>query len=632
MTAAAKAACAVLCVALGAAGAVSAQAPPGPAKRPGPDPATVRAMLGQLADGDWIMAYRAMGYLGQWKVAAAAGRLAEILKVSRSPWMRGRALVALAQIRGPAVLAQAVDLSAQDDVRLRRAGIEALEIIGTPAGVEALRKRLEDTDEDLRYLALAAWAHHRRAQAWPLVQKHVAELPKSAYRQAARALAHVGTDDARKRVWDLYSRARHNEMDILRGLGEVRDRRLIPLLLRFVRTREPSDPPFRAVVRSLRLYDPDDLADHLRTLLASGDTGGLEASTWLAANVCPNAELGDRLAAVLAGTPDLPDENRRQILKGLLVTRMRPERHQELYRDYLRHDDPVTRALAIQCLGRCPQADLYTLLADSVSDTEVSVAMAAMSVLGRTPPDTAPKGGIVAYLDKPLRSSDPRLLTTTMTLLARAGRPSELGKAAALLDGVLGGTNDALRASAAGALGKLAGYADVADVVAHVSKILVDRLVVARGGAFPVVEDHARAGRVLARRQRGPRRDAQRAGVVRARKGGALAGKAVQRRRDLHARLDHVQTVGPLVVGHEEQDVRASWAHRLSSAEPQAAGPRCQAVLRKFPSVSGGGAPVPPPALGARTRWDGPLRRPPAGPIRASTRRGSTTPARRSCM
>ena len=82
----------------------------------------------QLRETDWILRSAALDYLARHRVSAARKPIREILADrAAEPWLRGRALVAIARIEGPAARDDVLRFAKHGDSKLRGAAAEAMD-------------------------------------------------------------------------------------------------------------------------------------------------------------------------------------------------------------------------------------------------------------------------------------------------------------------------------------------------------------------------------------------------------------------------------------------------------------------------------------------------------------------------
>jgi len=189
----------------------------------------------------------------------------------------------------------------------------------------------------------------------------------------------------------------------------------------------------------------------------------------------PATEPAMALAAAMEKASDPPDELVLAALGALSTPKALPARHTDLFTRYLAHRDPKCRSKAAACLGLSTNADLYTILRTSLTDTEGSVVRSALLALNRLPPESLPKEGIVSYLGTVLERKGPpdfEILRIALTLMATRGRPDEFPKALATVTPIFNGKDARLRSHAVGALRQLGGPAHARQLAAAQGYVL----------------------------------------------------------------------------------------------------------------------------------------------------------------
>ncbi len=159
---------------------------------------TVENALAQLDTGDWIMRWEAMNTLARAKATEAVAPLTAIVNSPADPWLRGRAMLALAHIQGKSVFDKTLAAAGSADAGIRASAIEALGVIGDARGKAAVERAMADADPVVKQEALVALARIDPKAAWPVIQKLIAakntEWPMLV--AATRALEPVRTPEA----------------------------------------------------------------------------------------------------------------------------------------------------------------------------------------------------------------------------------------------------------------------------------------------------------------------------------------------------------------------------------------------------------------------------------------------------
>ncbi len=420
----------------------------------------------QLSSDDWILQCEALQRLGHWQIEDATPAITNILENSKTPWLRGRALVALARIRGRAMLPVAGRMLKENDAALRKAGVEALEILGSGQAAAAARNLLDDPDPEIRAMAAAICASRYPEQAWPTVRAMASQPNPALSVYLSRALAAIGTEEALVEVEKLYDAAAGNEdlrYQIMRGL-QAADAAAIPLWVRLMADYNPGHRAFQLGRNVLASHDKKKVAAALQVAFASDKTRLYATAAMLAADVCPSEELEDAIAASWLKCEGLPPGTVRAGLAAL--TKLDPSRHTALFRHYLNNKDGATRALAVRCRGLCDKHDLFREFRSHVDDADHRVVLAALESVSRVPEDVRPAEGVVDYLAGPLQSRNRVILLAAIELLGNRGVPADFRKALQTLGPNLESGNHELRAAAADALVKLGGIEKTPDIVA----------------------------------------------------------------------------------------------------------------------------------------------------------------------
>ena len=423
-----------------------------PAAPPARSPGAIDEALGQLASTDWILQAEGMSVLAEAKVKQAVPPLRAILAGNGHPWIRGRALVALAGILGEAEADEALLAADQPALEVRAAAMEALAVTGSPRALAVVQAHLEDKAPAVAQEAFVALARLQKDKAWPRIAPLVSSADIATVRRAAPALVYVGTPQARK---DLLGLLGHKDEGVrlaaAHALQEVRDPGAIPALLAAMSGDGAVDVK-AACERTLLAYEPQALAAPLLAALQAPEGALCQvALKVLAARPSPEARAG--VVSFLQDTPKRAEAARGAALE--VAAGADPQANLELFVRYLENADAALRRKAVEILGRCEGADLFTLLKPRLADANKDVRYVALRVLRRATKQ-APAGGIVDYVDGIVKDPVREVFDEAMGLLAERLTPTEVPKAVAALDPVLGGADDQRRARAAAILEPLA--------------------------------------------------------------------------------------------------------------------------------------------------------------------------------
>jgi len=420
----------------------------------------VYRLLQQLDSDDWVLQSESLERLGRCKIQQAAPRIEKLLSADASPWIRGRALVALTQIRGEAMLPEAKRLLQEEEPSLRKAALQSLYIIGDRSAADSALGLLDDEDEETRAIAASLCARHYPGRAWPVVQA-MADDPRAADSvYLFRAMAAIGSEDSLARLEKSFAtgdeRLRHQAF---RGLRDA-DQRAVPLLVRMTSNYKPTDRTFQLGRDILAAHDAEHVAAALRDVFASRRVEHYQAAAVLAADITPSKELEDAIVDIWMKQDDLPPETVRAGLVAL--TKLDPARHMALFRRCLASRDAATREQAVRCRGLCDKRHLFDELREHVRDEDHRVAQAALESLLLVPEEFRPTTRMPRYLKTPLQSDDRKVVLAALELLSnrRSDSPISGSRFREVLDVLrpqLGGGNDQLRAASADALTKLGG-------------------------------------------------------------------------------------------------------------------------------------------------------------------------------
>jgi len=427
-------------------GAATPEAPR--AAEPRPDPLAVEQALDALKTGDWILKWEAMSQLARWKCKDAAGALKAILTGQDHPWVRGRALVALADLFGEEMLDQALAVSSNPSPELRGAAADALGAIGSLRGEPAIVERLKDGDASVRHRALVAFARLRGAAAWDTIAPRLADPDPAVVRHATQALVYIPTPAALGKMIELLAhKDKSVRIEASVSLSKVRAADAIPVLLEHMAKDGETDVRV-ACQTALASFPPDVLAPPLVNALRTEDVHLYPAALKLL-TLQPTLEACDQVAALVR----VPSKDYLNVLDDAfdLLASIQPDRYRSIFVLYLIHERADIRKRAIEALARCREGDLFALLRGSLTDKELGVRQAAFDALRRCT-QGAPREGIVDYLAPALQSKDGWTYQTAIRLLGERITLGDLPKGLAALDAFLGGSDTELRKLAAKAL------------------------------------------------------------------------------------------------------------------------------------------------------------------------------------
>lgn len=443
-------ACAVLALAL--ARPASPDEAAGTNGRAAATPLEVEQAFEDLKSPDWILKWSAMSRLARWGVRDAAPQLRAVLGGRDHPWVRGRALVALAELLGEEVLAEAQARSADPAAPLRAAAVEALGILASPKGEGALAERLGDPAPEVRCQAIVALARVRREGAWETLAPLLENKEPALVQHAARALAFMmGRPEAPERAIALLG---HSDpavrAEAANTIAQARLAQAIPVLLR--RMAADGEPKVRlAAERALAGFSGNTLFLPLLAALR-GVEPQLYASALRVLALRPVAEAAEGVAALLRE----PGHPYREVLPEafLLLSRVDADRYVGVFAAHLGHPTAYVRVKAIESIAKCAGADQLRLLRPALLDKDQGVRVAAFRAV-RNIADATPPEGIVEYLADALRQGEKWTQRAALDLLCERVTPADLARVVAIVTPILAGKDKADREYVAKALARL---------------------------------------------------------------------------------------------------------------------------------------------------------------------------------
>ncbi len=444
---------------------------------PRPEPLAVERALGDLRSGDWILQWKALRELATWKIEAAAPAIREVLAKDKRPWLRGRALVALAELSGDKVFDEVAHAARNGDPELRAAAVEALGIIGAARAVPAVTERLADKATAVRCQALVALARIQGKAAWDAVAQRLADEDPDIVRHAAQALGYVATPEATAKLIELLGHEHDGvRTDAARTLGRSRPAdAILPLLRRMA--ADPQAAVRDAARKALASYPPDALAEPLVGALIGEETGLYAAALQVLA-LRPTRAAADQVAAVLR-------KNDPHYLAALpyafdVLAAVDADAYLDVFTGFLHHENRTVRTKAVGAVARCTAANPFVLLKHCLTAKDSSVRYLAYKAM-RAAEDKAPPEGIVAFLAEPLRSDDARTLKAALALLRERIARDDVPQATDALAPLLASSNREVRQAAVKAIEKVADD-DARRRIAQAQGYLTDWMVL---GPFP---------------------------------------------------------------------------------------------------------------------------------------------------
>jgi len=483
----------IICM-LPAAGAAHASKPQA---APPATPLAVEEAMASLHSGDWILQADAMELLAAWRRTDAAPELRALAGGTAPPWVRGRALVAVAQITGEQALEDALRLAKHDSAEIRAAAVDALAIIGSPRGEPPVAAGLKDPSDQVRVAALKAAAAMRIASAASIAAAMAADEAQSLdvrteavvadarlrgpdalevtfqrvghperriQLAAMRALACVDAPDARTKLLELLS---HPEgamrAEAARSIGEGRVAEAIPVLLKGAAA--DSDGTVRAACeQSLLAFDLPAVQKPLLEALEKNDGAAVGVALRVLAEK-QTPEVREAVAGIVnksvstfaAGFnyQDLP-----------ALCKLGPDAFANFFAACIaaQNVNDHLRIGATDCLGLCVKSDLFTLLRNAAVDENWNIQSRAINYLLQKT-SSPPTGGIVAWMKgtlhdirpAPNRSQQWHVQLVCLAIIRKYITKAEVPAAVDLLEPMLVCADGELRKQAAESL------ADAAD-------------------------------------------------------------------------------------------------------------------------------------------------------------------------
>ncbi|NQT92487.1 MAG: HEAT repeat domain-containing protein [Lentisphaerae bacterium] len=405
-------------------------------------------MLAQQLPSDWILAWEEIERQAGSEVPEDAVSLRETAADPEThPWLRGRALVALAKHDRDGSHAAANAATASSNAVTRAAACEALGFSGNAETAPLLVEMLKDTDETVRHEAAVSLARVQGSNAWSNVEALVAASPAPFARQQALVLAHIDTDVAREALRSRLTGT--NAMvraETARALHAAPKPSLVPLLLDMIASGR--DKTVRSAAEgTLRSWDAEFLGPPLAGVLRSDEPKRVLPAIRLLF-LRPSYAGGDALAELVQqGSETMSRAVLTESMDTLLA--ISPERYRDTFRNYLEDKDATLRVRAITALaaGR-PDEELFELLRDPLADTHDSVFRLALRMVQRRT-TSVPEDGFVSFLSPHFATAETPRIRGFLDLMRHRLPEEELPAALELLTPLLHGADSALRDAAA---------------------------------------------------------------------------------------------------------------------------------------------------------------------------------------
>lgn len=398
-------------------------------------PLAIEQALDDVKSGDWILQWAAMSQLARWRTTGAAPQLKAVLAGKDHPWVRGRALVALADLLGEEVFDDAQARARDAAPELRAAAVEALGILGTPKAEAAIAEHLNDPAPEVRYQAVVAIARVRREKAWDTVRPLLDDKDPQLVRHAARALVHIQTPESHAQAIALLAHSDAGvRVEAARTLGRANVPEAIPALLR--RMAADGDAGVRvACEKALAAFEPGALFLPMLAALR-GERRECYGAALRVLALRPTREACEGVAALVRE----PADAYREVLPEAfqLLAALDPDRYTDIFARYLAHPSALVRGKAVESVGKCAKADQFALLRPLLLDREHAVRVAVLRTI-RNLTDAAPAEGFPRYLADAIRQGDKAIRRAATDLLCERVPAAELPEVVALLAPVLGG-------------------------------------------------------------------------------------------------------------------------------------------------------------------------------------------------
>ncbi len=411
---------------------------------------TLEQALVDLSSGEWISQWGAMDTLTAVKSKAAVEPLRKLIADKASPWIRAHALTSLATILGEEALVDVTPLAGEDDPQIRAAAVQSLGLIGSMKGKDIVLKLMTDKVPAVQQEALVSLARIDKAAAWDTLLPHFKDgdplQPAS-----IRAAAWIGSDEARAKVTAALGNPYLRDV-ATEAITAARDAKLIPAMITSL-TGEKDRYRLGIWEKAMLRFDAADFTAPMLGVIKQNNPNLVRSAVKLLQSA-PSKEVCDQVAGQLksiAGQDPLALP-----LAFDLLSRFDADGYKDAIIPFLHHATPDVRRSAIEAISRARTADHFALYQDELTDTDKTVRAAAYQAIRRAT-QTAPEGGIVKYLAKPLESTDREMFYPALELLRDRLSRAEITPALAALDKFIGGSDKDLREFAAKAV---AGVAD----------------------------------------------------------------------------------------------------------------------------------------------------------------------------
>lgn len=404
----------------------------------GPSPLDVERITADLASGDWILQARAINLMVRWNLKEAPGLLAGVVDSKEKPWVRGRALVALARLKASQAADKAAAAAGDSEPAMRAAAMEALSALGGSRGLSLVQAGLADKSPVVRNAAIVAFARMQRAAAWKTVAPLAAGDDAAQLAAVAKALVYIDSAESRAKLLELL---RHKTPAVraaaAEALADVPTPQAVAALLDAAVGDSTGD--VRDAARaSLAAQEPATLAGPLLKALES-DQPAVQAAAMSLLAERPSDAACRGVAALIAK----PSDKYKPILAAAIAMLSRsssPDAYKDTFITYLTADAAEIRRAAVGAVVRCPSLDPWETLRVCLRDEAGFVRGAALTALREA--KTTPPGGVVAYLGDLLGREGVDWHAPALALLSARMTPQEFPAALKATAPMLSGTGD----------------------------------------------------------------------------------------------------------------------------------------------------------------------------------------------
>ena len=401
----------------------------------------------QHPSNTWLQTWTGIKTLERDASPESARELSRIYTTTNSAWPKGRALVALASLKGTNVIESARHSSQSSNSVLRAAAYEALGIIGGARAVDRLRSGLDDPDESARWQAAIGLARAAGGAAEAELQPLVNETTTNSAAQQVVVLGYLGTSNAFAKLAELAAHADAGiRMRSIMAMHHVQDSRIAPILIARVAEdrgrghREAADGVLRSLPATL-------LAEPIAATFRDGKPTHVPVAIRLLFDR-PSQAGADALAAVLRDNPGRKNNNLTLLAMDTLLA-IDPVRYRDVFTRHMQDKDPMVRIRALLALSAgASETERYALLTEPLIDADDRVFKRALRIV-ETQTSKAPENGLVPYLTPLLQHADTTRTRKALALLKKRIPVAEIADALEVLGPMLGGTNNVLRAAAA---------------------------------------------------------------------------------------------------------------------------------------------------------------------------------------